>query len=49
MRQMRDYLDAQVTDWLQAHGGYHFCGFYSLDKAAFLAYRHFCACACCAM
>ena len=36
MRQMRDYLDAQVTDWLQAHGGYHFCGFYSLDKAAFL-------------
>ena len=37
MRQMRDYLDAQVTDWLQAHGGYHFCGFYSLDKAAFLS------------
>lgn len=36
MRQMRDYLDAQTTDWLQAHGGYHFCGFYSLDKAAFL-------------
>ena len=37
MRQMRDYLDAQVTDWLQVHGGYHFCGFYSLDKAAFLS------------
>ena len=37
MRQMRDYLEAQVTDWLQAHGGYHFCGFYSLDKAAFLS------------
>ena len=35
MRQMRDYLDAQVTDWLKAHGGYHFCGFYSLDKVAF--------------
>ena len=35
MRQMRDYLDAQVTDWLQTHGGYHFCGFYSLDKVAF--------------
>ncbi|MEE3059298.1 MAG: hypothetical protein VX315_04145, partial [Pseudomonadota bacterium] len=30
MRQMRHYLEAQVTDWLQAHGGYHFCGFYSL-------------------
>ena len=36
MRQMRDYLDAQVADWLLAHGGYHFCGFYSLDRAAFL-------------
>jgi tRNA(Ile)-lysidine synthase len=35
MRQMRDYLDAQMTDWLQAHGGYHFCGFYCLDRRAF--------------
>ena len=37
MRQMRDYLEAQVTDWLQAHGGYHFFGFYSLNKAVFLS------------
>ena len=37
MRQMRDYLDLQVTNWLQAHSGYHFCGFYSLDKATFLS------------
>ena len=36
MRETRDHLEAQATTWLTAHAGYHFCGFYRLDKTAFM-------------